>query len=73
MFNTITEDTDNPMIVYTRDELSKLKAISDKMVRSKFRGLDPDINTIYRPGYILEDRRLQVDVVTDNESGENHA
>lgn len=72
MFNTITEDTHNPMIVYTRDELSKLRAISSKMVRSRFRDLDPNINVVYRPGSILEDQRLQPDTNTETDLGEHY-
>lgn len=58
MFNTITEDSSNPLIVYTRDELKKLRDISDEAKRTRFRRLDPSINNVYHPDTILEDKRL---------------
>jgi len=59
MFDTISKDSRNPLVVYTRDELKKLRNISEEAKRTNYRNLDPSMNKVYRPSSILEDRRLQ--------------
>lgn len=53
MFNTIYEDSKEPLIVYTRDEINDLRKKSEELARTRFRTLDESVNVVYHPGMLL--------------------